>query len=464
MIKENQKILNRMQIILDMIAIIFSYFLAYYTRFHILDGINSIGLKGYILTALFSVPMYFILYHVVNLYNTKRTINVYKECRHIVNANIFGALILILILFILKLINYSRLVLLLFIFYNITLTSLIRIIKRFLLKKYRTKGFNQKHCLIIGTTSMANELTDKINKNKQWGYNIVGYLSEEKEADNIVEKNDILGNLDNLEYVLKNTYLDMVFITLAPKDFVRLEYIIKQCEKAGVKTNMVPYYYNYIPSKPYIDDLDGIPIIDTRHVPLDNYFNSACKRLFDILFSVFAILLTSPIMLVTIILIKLTSPGPIIYKQTRVGLNRKNFDMYKFRSMRVQEENVEKTQWTTKNDPRKTKWGSIIRKTSIDELPQFFNVLKGDMSIVGPRPERPFFVEKFKDEIPRYMIKHQVRPGITGWAQVNGYRGDTSIEKRIEHDLYYIENWTFLFDIKIIFLTLFKGIVNKNAY
>ncbi|MCJ0438580.1 undecaprenyl-phosphate glucose phosphotransferase [Clostridioides difficile] len=408
--------------------------------------------------------MYFILYHVVNLYNAKRTINVYKECRHIVNANMFGALILILILFILKLINYSRLVLLLFIFYNITLTSLIRIIKRFLLRKYRSKGFNQKHCVIIGTTSMANELTDKINKNKQWGYNIVGYLSEEKEAENIVEKNDILGNLDNLEYILKNTYLDMVFITLAPKDFIRLEYIIKQCEKAGVKTNMVPYYYNYIPSKPYIDDLDGIPIIDTRHVPLDNYFNSACKRLFDIFFSVFAILLTSPIMLVTIILIKLTSPGPIIYKQTRVGLNRKNFDMYKFRSMRVQEEKVEKTQWTTKNDPRKTKWGSIIRKTSIDELPQFFNVLKGDMSIVGPRPERPFFVEKFKDEIPRYMIKHQVRPGITGWAQVNGYRGDTSIEKRIEHDLYYIENWTFLFDIKIIFLTIFKGIVNQNAY
>lgn len=464
MIKENQKILNRIQVMLDMVAIVFSHLLAYYTRFHILEGINSIGLKGYISTALFSLPMYFILYHVVNLYNTKRTINVYKECRSIVNANIFGALILILILFILKLINYSRLVLLLFIFYNITLTSLIRVIKRFLLRKYRSKGFNQKHCLIIGTTSMANEITDKINKNKQWGYNIVGYLSEEKEVNNIVERNNILGNLDNLEDVLKNTYLDMVFITLAPKDFIKLEYIIKQCEKAGVKTNMVPYYYNYIPSKPYIDDLDGIPIIDTRHVPLDNYFNSACKRLFDILFSIFAILLTSPIMLITIILIKLTSPGPIIYKQTRVGLNRKNFDMYKFRSMRVQEEKVEQTQWTTKNDPRKTKWGSIIRKASIDELPQFFNVLKGDMSIVGPRPERPFFVEKFKDEIPRYMIKHQVRPGITGWAQVNGYRGDTSIEKRIEHDLYYIENWTFLFDIKIIFLTLFKGILNKNAY
>ena len=169
-------------------------------------------------------------------------------------------------------------------------------------------------------------------------------------------------------------------------------------------------------------------------------------------------------MLLSVIMIKLTSPGPVIFHQERVGLNRKQFMMYKFRSMHVQTDEEEREQWTTKNDPRKTKWGSFMRKTSIDELPQFFNVLKGDMSVVGPRPERPFFVEKFREEVPRYMIKHQVRPGITGWAQVNGLRGDTSIEERINHDLYYIENWTFSFDLQIIFLTVFKGLVNKNAY
>ena len=205
-------------------------------------------------------------------------------------------------------------------------------------------------------------------------------------------------------------------------------------------------------------------MVDTRYVPLDSYFMALSKRIFDILFSLFAIILTSPIMILSVIMIKLTSPGPVIYKQERVGLNRKKFYMYKFRSMKVQTEQEEKTKWSTKNDPRKTKWGSFMRKTSIDELPQFFNVLKGDMSIIGPRPERPYFVEKFKDEIPRYMIKHQVRPGITGWAQVSGFRGDTSIEGRIEHDLEYIENWTFFFDIKIVFLTIFKGFVNKNAY
>ena len=188
------------------------------------------------------------------------------------------------------------------------------------------------------------------------------------------------------------------------------------------------------------------------------------KRAMDIVGSIAGIIVTSPIMLLMCLLIKLTSPGPLIYKQERVGLHNQNFWMYKFRSMEVQPESEEKKAWTVKNDPRVTGIGKFMRHTSIDELPQLFNILKGDMSLVGPRPERPFFVEKFREEIPRYMVKHQVRPGLTGWAQVKGYRGDTSIRKRIECDLYYIENWSVGFDIKIIFLTFFKGFVNKNAY
>ena len=188
------------------------------------------------------------------------------------------------------------------------------------------------------------------------------------------------------------------------------------------------------------------------------------KRIVDVFGAIVAIILFSPLMLIATIGIKLTSRGPLIYKQERVGLHNRPFQMYKFRTMEVQKEEEEKKGWTTKNDPRVTPIGRILRKTSIDEMPQFFNVLKGDMSLIGPRPERPLWVEKFKEEIPRYMIKHQVRPGLTGWAQVNGYRGDTSIRKRIEYDLYYIENWTMGFDMKILFLTFFKGFVNKNAY
>ena len=208
----------------------------------------------------------------------------------------------------------------------------------------------------------------------------------------------------------------------------------------------------------------GLPVINIRYVPLSNTFNAMAKRAVDIVGSLVCIVLFSPIMLLAALLVKLTSPGPVIFRQERVGLHNQPFVMYKFRSMQVQSKSREKAGWTTKNDVRVTGVGKLMRRTSIDELPQLFNVLKGEMSLIGPRPERPQFVEKFREEIPRYMVKHQVRPGMTGWAQVNGYRGDTSIRKRIDCDLYYIENWTMGLDIKILFLTVFKGFINKNAY
>ncbi len=261
----------------------------------------------------------------------------------------------------------------------------------------------------------------------------------------------------------KNT-LDEIAITLSLKEYENLKSIVAACEKSGVHTKFIPDYNKIIPTIPYTEDLQGLPVINIRHVPLNDLLNATVKRMMDIFGAVVAIILFSPVMLLTVILIKLTSPGPVIYRQERVGLHNHPFQMYKFRSMAVQPPAAEKSKWTTPNDPRVTLVGKIIRRTSIDEMPQFFNILKGDMSLVGPRPERPFFVERFKEEIPRYMIKHQVRPGLTGWAQVNGYRGDTSITKRIEHDLYYIENWTLGFDVKILFLTIFKGFINKNAY
>lgn len=208
----------------------------------------------------------------------------------------------------------------------------------------------------------------------------------------------------------------------------------------------------------------GLPVINIRYVPLTNTGNIIIKRSMDIVGALVGIVVTSPIMLLAAVLVRLTSPGPIIFKQERVGLHNKTFYMYKFRSMERQAPKEEKRAWTVRNDPRVTPVGKILRRTSIDELPQLFNILKGDMSLVGPRPERPLFVEKFKEEIPRYMVKHQVRPGLTGWAQVNGLRGDTSIRKRVEYDLFYIENWTLGFDLKIILMTFFTGFINKNAY
>ena len=273
-----------------------------------------------------------------------------------------------------------------------------------------------------------------------------------------------IGSIDDLEDIFSKEDIDEVFITLNIKEYEKLGKIINKSEKYGIRTEIIPDYSKYIPARPYVEELDGLPVINIRYIPLDNLVNKFLKRAIDIIGSLILIILFSPIMICVAIFTKITSPGPIIFKQERVGLNNKIFTMFKFRSMKVQSKEEEKAEWTTENDPRKTKFGSFIRKTSLDELPQFFNVLIGNMSLVGPRPERPYFVEQFKDEIPKYMVKHQIRPGITGWAQVNGLRGDTSIEKRVEYDIYYLENWTFWFDIKILFLTVFKGFVNKNAY
>ena len=334
----------------------------------------------------------------------------------------------------------------------------------YILRDMRKKGLNQKQVLLVGYSRAAEEYIDRIQQNPQWGYTVRGILDDNVPAGTMYKNVKVIGRIANLMVILPVSSLDEIAITLGLNQYYRLEEIVTLCEKSGVHTKFIPDYNKIIPTKPYTEDIQGLPVINIRYVPLSNTFNALVKRAMDVVGSIVGIIVSSPVMLLMCILIKLTSPGPLIYKQERVGLHNKTFWMYKFRSMEVQPESEEKKAWTRKNDPRVTGIGKFMRRTSIDELPQLFNILKGDMSLVGPRPERPFFVEKFREEIPRYMVKHQVRPGLTGWAQVNGYRGDTSIRKRIECDLYYIENWSIGFDIKIMFLTVFKGFINKNAY
>lgn len=335
---------------------------------------------------------------------------------------------------------------------------------RMALRSMRSKGYNQKHVLLIGYSRTAESYIDRVLANPEWGYQVRGILDDHAERGEEYRGIKIIGTISNLKTILDFNVLDEIAITLSIREYGNLEEIVASCEKSGVHTKFIPDYNNVIPTKPYTEDLQGLPVINIRHVPLNDLLNATMKRIVDIFGAIVALVLFSPVMLLAAVVIKLTSPGPLIYSQERVGLHNRSFKMYKFRSMEVQSPTAEKSQWTTPHDPRVTPIGKLIRKTSIDEMPQFFNVLVGDMSLVGPRPERPLFVERFKEEIPRYMIKHQVRPGMTGWAQVNGYRGDTSITKRIEHDLYYIENWTLGFDFKILFLTIFKGFINKNAY
>ena len=470
MIKDNQRHFNRLHVVIDAVSVVVSYLLAWVIRFPVLGGDPGLPFRDYCYMLIPLVPYTLFVYFAFNLYTPKRVKGRRLEAGNVLQAN---TVVLVSILVCLQIFNkefpiytkdFSRMVLVLFYILNTISGIWIRNAIRYVLWKIRRNGYNLKHILLVGYSRAAEEYIDRIKSNPQWGYEVCGILDDNVERDVAYKGVRVIGCCDDLSYILPANELDEIAITLGLNEYSKLEHIVAECEKSGVHTKFIPDYNNIIPTKPYTEDLMGLPVINIRHVPLTNTFNALIKRVVDIGGSVFAIILFSPIMLITAIAIKLTSPGPLIYKQERVGLHNKTFKMYKFRSMEVQDPAKEKKGWTVKNDPRVTPIGKFIRRTSIDELPQLFNILKGDMSLVGPRPERPFFVEKFREEIPRYMVKHQVRPGLTGWAQINGYRGDTSIRKRIEHDLYYIENWTLGLDFKIIFLTFFKGFINKNAY
>jgi Undecaprenyl-phosphate glucose phosphotransferase len=456
MIKENQNLLNRFNAISDIVILFLSMIFAYIIRFHIFSSdTDYIRLGTYIKFSFITIPINLIIFNFFNLYHSFRTTTFIKECTQIIKANTILTAVLLSLLFTLRLVDISRWVLIAFYFVNITLIITKRFILRKTLSKYRSKGLNLKHVIIVGGGEVANEYLDIIKANRQYGYNYSGYV-----ANNSNFKGEKLGNYDDLYDVLNNQKPDEVVCALDMSDAQFLENIVSDCEKTGTKISIIPFCYKYIPSQPYIDQIGNIPLINVRRIPLDNLGNAFAKRAMDILGSLFLIICTSPIMIITALIIKCTSKGPIIFRQKRVGLNKTTFTMYKFRSMKVNSQ--EETGWSKNVDPRKTKFGSFIRKFSIDELPQFFNVLKGDMSLVGPRPELPLFVDNFKNEIPLYMVKHQVKPGITGLAQVNGYRGDTSIKKRIEYDISYIENWSLLMDISILFQTVFKGLKNNE--
>ena len=466
MIKDNQKYLNRLHVVLDALVAVVSYIVAWWLRIVVFQqsGVGTLAPKVYFAALLGIVPVYLALYSALNLYKSKRYSSAKREFFDIIRANLAGLLIFFVALYIINEPDFSRAVVFIFSIINVVLAVAVRNGIRIFLRHIRKKGYNVKYIVLVGYSRAAEEYIDRILANPHWGYVVRGILDDHVPAGALYRGIKVVGRVDNLYYILPENKLDEIAITLSLEDYGRLEEIVTLCEKSGVHTKFIPDYNSVIPSSPYTEDLSGLPVINIRHVPLSNTFNWVIKRAVDIVGASVALILFSPIMLLSAIFIKLSGDGPIIFKQERVGLHNKTFQMYKFRTMEVQKPQEESKAWTVKNDPRVTKIGKILRKTSMDEIPQFFNILKGDMSLVGPRPERPVFVEKFKEEIPRYMIKHQVRPGLTGWAQVNGYRGDTSIRKRIDCDIYYIENWTLSFDIKIMFLTIFKGFINKNAY
>ena len=458
MIKRNQRLLNRLNALSDAGIVLLSYLFASWLWLDVIskDGHNVAhvaGIRSHVLIAalIYAFWTVFLLW-AFRLYHTRRTLDAENYFGRVLAGNGIALLTAASALYVFRLEDFSRGVLGIYFLCSSTVLLAKRAAVRALLRYARSRGYNLKHMLVIGGGTLAQRYIQSVEKRPWLGIHVDGCIRPEN------------GMLTQLEKRIHGAGIDEVILALEPDELDVTRDVIRICEKCGTKVSVIPFYNDVIPTRPTIDTVGKLKLIQLRTTPLDDPLNAFAKRAFDASVSFLLLVLLSPLLLGLAIAIKLSSPGPVFFKLERIGLNKKKFVMYKFRSMAMQTAAEEKKGWTVRNDPRVTGIGKILRRTSIDELPQLFNILKGDMSLVGPRPERPQFVEKFKEEIPRYMVKHQVRPGLTGWAQVNGLRGDSSIKKRIEYDIYYIENWTLGFDIKIILMTFFTGFINKNAY
>ena len=356
---------------------------------------------------------------------------------------------------------YSRATLLMFLVCAIVFVILGRAIVRAVVERGHRGGKRLDRVLIAGSGELARAVVERVNGHRELGFLVVGYLrnGEESKLDGL----ECLGTIDQAEQVIAEQKIDHVFVALPHASSEAMMALLDRLVRSVVAIHVVPDLLQFMVLRSRVEDLDGLPTINLSETPLEGW-SRFLKRGFDLVVAIVALIVFSPVMLLVAIAIKLGDRGPIFYRQERMGLDGKPFDIFKFRSMRVGAEKDTGAKWAEKNDPRRTRVGRFIRETSLDELPQLFNVLLGDMSVVGPRPERPQFVEQFRAEFPHYMLRHKVRAGITGWAQVHGWRGNTSIRMRIEHDLYYIENWSLMLDLKILFMTLIHGLKHENAY
>ena len=398
MIKENQRILNVILVFIDVLVIALALLVSLWLRFKttLFGPIGGhLGPISYLLFFTFAVvPVYLILYFAFGLYKPRRTYkNIFSEATQIIKVNILAFISLVSILFIINQPDFSRIMLFLLAIIGTFFGIIERFTIRSVLKRIRVNNKNLKHILIVGDNDLAFTFARRIRDNPYLGFVVSGFLGRSEHIGRQIEGSRVIGSFDDIDEILDRNSFDRVVLAIPLKYYYKINELVESCERVGIKAEIIPDYIRYFPAQPSVDMIEDIPIINIRYVPLDDEFNKFLKYTSDYIISIIAIIITSPIMIITAIAIKLTSPGPIIFKQERIGHNSKPFMMYKFRSMKVQNPNEEKSEWTTRDDPRKTRVGEIIRKTSIDELPQFFNVLKGDMSVVGPRPERPYFVE-----------------------------------------------------------------------
>jgi exopolysaccharide biosynthesis polyprenyl glycosylphosphotransferase len=455
MLKKHEKKFYAIQRLTDIFAITAAWLISYYIRFYIIVG----GQQGLALFYLKLTPIVILLniffFFKNRLYASNRFYSWHKEILSVFYSTLQGTFAIIILFFFVAPNKLSRITLLIYALISVISTITVRLVARNLFKTLRSKGKNLRHIILIGHSRLLRDYVETIFNIKGAGLYISGWI----DSNGLSEEY----NIPEIQLEEKfETTADAVVIGYPPEKHERQNNILKTAYKLTAQVFILPdIAYTFIGNR--IEDFEGIPMIKVN-APRLGIISLFLKRVFDVAGSLFGLIVLSPLLLITALAVKLTSKGPIFYGQERMSLDGEKFKMWKFRSMRTDAEEKSGAVWTVENDDRRTPIGAFLRSTSLDELPQLWNVLIGDMSLIGPRPERPVFVEKFKDEIPAYMVRHKMKAGITGWAQANGWRGNTSLEKRIEFDIYYIKNWSLIFDFKILLLTIVRGFINKNAY
>ena len=458
-----QRFYNSIKLAADLLVLAIAFGAAYWTRFYSGLPHESIPLRNdSFVTLALALVIFPVIFRQTNLYTTNRARSHVGEVFEIFKAVVVAALILIAVVNFVR-DRYSRLTLVFFFGYAFVLVSVVRVASRAVFNELRRRGFNLKSILVVGAGELGMRVVETIDAHRELGFRVAGLLTRKPDkVGNTVRGARVLGLVTEVDQVLDAGEIDQVIIALPIEDGQVVKDLMERLALRTVDVKVVPDLYQYRTLRGGLEEFGGLPILSLQGDPLHGW-NVVAKRAFDLAISGLTLLLVLPLMVLIALAVKLSSRGPVFFRQERMGMDGRTFDMLKFRTMRADAE-ASGAQMASPADPRRTGLGGFLRRTSLDELPQLFNVLRGDMSLVGPRPERPVFIEEFKKQIPRYHLRHLVKSGMTGWAQINGLRGQTSIEKRIEFDLYYIENWSLLLDVKILVRTALGGFLSKNAY
>ncbi len=491
MLKRHSQIFEHLFVMVDLFTVTLSWFISYWIRFSL--GVLPIDkgippFRDYVPMLFFVWLIWVFIYRKLGLYKPTRGQGQFREVLNLIKANALSVVLLLAATYLFKekTIPFSRLVFLIFWGLQSSLAICSRLGIRSILRRLRRKGFNLRYALIVGAGPLAQSIGASIYANKEFGIDLMGFLSRTHEDRRAVPQQNSLesivdgaGKIDPFSYhgptvapvigvysdlpmILERGGIDQVIVALPLKDHDMLESVVNMLDDTVVDVKLVPDIHRFIQLGSEIEEFNGLPVVSLASTPLDG-MNRVFKRILDAVLGVFIFVLFTPLMLLIALLVKVTSKGPLFFMQERVGLDGKSFNIIKFRTMRIDAEK-DGARFACPKDSRVTAIGGFLRRWSLDELPQLVNVILGNMSLVGPRPERPVFISEFRQRVPKYMLRHKVQAGMTGWAQVNGWRGNTSIEKRIEHDLFYIENWSISLDLKILSMTIVKGFWNKNAY